>query len=66
MRNTSIITADRATHLRIVAVSLFASVAVMIVGIAARPQAEAGPQAATVMKAGKAMLAGGADTTTIR
>jgi hypothetical protein len=37
-RNSSMITADRATHLKIVVVALLASVTVMIVGIAARPQ----------------------------
>ena len=38
MNNTSFFTADRATHLKIVVVSLLASITVMVVGIAARPQ----------------------------
>jgi hypothetical protein len=36
-RNASFFTADRSTHLKIVAVSLLASIAVLVVGIAARP-----------------------------
>ena len=39
MNNSSFFTADRTTHLKIVVVSLLASIAVMVVGIAARPQA---------------------------
>ncbi len=63
MTNSSLITADRATHLKIVVVALLASVVVMVVGIAARPQTDAGPQ---VVKAGPSMLATGADDATIR
>jgi hypothetical protein len=40
MNNASIVNADRTTHLKVIAVSLVASIAVVIVGIAARP---AGP-----------------------
>lgn len=39
MNNSSFFTADRTTHLKIVVVSLLASIAVMVVGIAARPTA---------------------------
>jgi len=65
MRNPSLFTADRATHLKIVAVALLASVTVMIVGIAARPQLD---QSATaqVVKPTKPMLATGTDLNTIR
>jgi hypothetical protein len=56
MRNSSLITADRATHLKIVAVALLASVTVMIVGIAARPQVDTA-MSVQVVKPGPAMLA---------
>ena len=64
-RNSSMITADRATHLKIVVVALLASVTVMIVGIAARPQLD---QSATaqVVKPAKPVLATGSDLSTIR
>jgi hypothetical protein len=62
MNNSSLITADRVTHLKIVAVALLASIAVMVVGIAARPGADA-PQ---VVKAGPSMLATDTANTTIR
>lgn len=39
MNNSTFFTADQSTHLKIVVVSLLASIAVMVVGIAARPQA---------------------------
>ncbi|HLH90909.1 MAG TPA: hypothetical protein VKX28_20850 [Xanthobacteraceae bacterium] len=64
MNNSSLITADRVTHLKIVAVALLASIAVMVIGIAARPGADAtGPQ---VVKAGPSMLATEPARTTIR
>jgi hypothetical protein len=59
------ITADRATHLKIVVVALLASVTVMIVGIAARPQLDAGGTA-QVVKPTKPILATGTDLSTIR
>ena len=64
-RNSSMITADRATHLKIVVVALLASVTVMAVGIAARPQID---QSATaqVVKPSKPMLAIGSEATAIR
>ena len=64
-RNSSMITADRATHLKIVVVALLASVTVMIVGIAARPQLDPGATA-QVVKPTKPILATGTDLSTIR
>jgi len=63
-RNSSMITADRATHLKIVVVALLASVTVMIVGIAARPQLD--QNTAQVVKPSKPILATGTDLNTIR
>ncbi len=40
MTNHSLVTADRATHLKIVVVALLASVTVMVIGISARPQVD--------------------------
>jgi hypothetical protein len=58
MTNSSFLTADRATHLKIVVVSLLASITVMVVGIAARPHVETGQtQQANVYKPPKAILA---------
>jgi hypothetical protein len=52
MNNSSFFTADRTTHLKIVVVSLLASIAVMVVGIAARPTAsDTGMQAYKPTKA---------------
>jgi hypothetical protein len=62
MRNSSIRTADRTTHLKILAVALLASITVMVVGIAALPQADA----VQAMKPAKAMLAVGGQTVIIR
>ena len=64
-RNSSMITADRATHLKIVVVALLASVTVMIVGIAARPQVD-NTNTAQIVKPSKPMLATGSDLNTIR
>ena len=57
MNNSSFFTADRTTHLKIVVVSLLASIAVMAVGIAARPQVTNDTQQATVHKPPKAIMA---------
>ena len=65
MTNSSLVTADRATHLKIVVVSLIASLGVLVAGIAARPQADAGATI-QVVKAGKSLLAARADTPMIR
>jgi hypothetical protein len=42
MTNHSLVTADRATHLKIVVVALLASVTVMVIGISTRPQIDTG------------------------
>ena len=65
MTNSSLVTADRATHLKIVVVSLIASLGVLVAGIAARPQVDTGATI-QVVKAGKSLLAARADTPTIR
>ena len=65
MNNFTLTTADRMTHLKIVVVALLASVTVMVVGIAARPQVDT-RATAQVIKAGKPQLAIGAATSTIR
>jgi hypothetical protein len=66
MNNTSFFTADRTTHLKIVVVSLLASITVMVVGIAARPQAPGGTQQATVYKPPKAIMATSTDLQEVR
>ena len=65
MNNSSFFTADRATHLKVVTVALLGAIAVMVVGIAARPQID---QSATaqVVKPTKPILATGTDLNTIR
>ena len=70
MNNTSMFTADRLTHLKIVVVSLVAGIVVVGVGIAARPtvpdmstQLEA---RAPVLKAGQPVIWSSSDTSTIR
>ena len=73
MNNSTIFTADRTTHLKIVVVSLVASILVIIVGIAARTTTTttadttariqtAGP----AVKAGKPIAITNSDTSTIR
>jgi hypothetical protein len=57
MNNTSFFTADRATHLKIVVVSLLASIAVIVVGIAARPQASDATNQVSIYKPAKAIMA---------
>ncbi len=54
--NWSMYTADRTTHLKIVVVSLLASITVMAIGIAARPYPPAGAQV-IVYKASPPVLA---------
>jgi broad specificity phosphatase PhoE len=72
MNNSTIFTADRTTHLKIVVVSLVASIAVMIVGIAARttPLSETGARqvqtAGPALKAGKPVAITHSDSSTIR
>jgi hypothetical protein len=57
MNNSSFFTADRTTHLKIVVVSLLASITVLVVGIAARPQATDSSAQAIVYKPPKAIMA---------
>jgi len=66
--NTSIVTADSRTHLKIVVVALIASIAVMAVGISARsvPQDGTSARIVTPVKVGPAMMAIGHQTTEIR
>jgi hypothetical protein len=69
--NHSLVTADRTTHLKIVAVSLIAAIAVILVGITARI---ADPDTASarleaqgpVLKAGKPSAITARDNTAIR
>ena len=70
MNNYTLNTADRTTHLKIVAVSLVAGIVVVGVGIAARPDL---PDMSTrlearapVLKAGQPITWSSIDTTTIR
>jgi hypothetical protein len=70
MNNYSLSTADRLTHIKIVAVSLIAGIAVVGVGIAARPEL---PDMSTrlearapVLKPGKPVVWTRADDVTIR
>jgi hypothetical protein len=70
MNNYTMNTADRLTHLKIVAVSLVASIAVVGVGIAARSDlpdmtTRLGPRA-PVLKVGKPMIWTQSDRVTIR
>jgi hypothetical protein len=68
MNNTSIVTADRRTHLKIVVVSLIASIAVVVIGINARsvPSETTSARIPTPVKVGPSMLATGQQTTQIR
>jgi hypothetical protein len=70
MNNTSMRTADRLTHLKIVCVSLVAVLAVVSIGIAASPKApdmSAQLEArAPMLKAGQPVVWSGSETSTIR
>ena len=70
MNNTSMRTADRLTHLKIVAVSLVAALVVICIGVAASPT---GPHMSAqlearspVLKAGKPVIWSGSETSTVR
>jgi len=64
MNNSSFLTADRATHLKVVTVALLGAIRVMENNIASRPHVDAGsPQ---VVKAAPSMLATDAGNATIR
>ena len=65
MNNSTLITADRMTHIKIVVVALLASVAVIVVGIAARPQIDTSATA-QIVKPGKPQLANDAATSSVR
>ena len=70
MNNTSMHTAGRSTHLKIVGVSLVAAVAVVSIGIAAgRKAPDMGAQLearAPMLKAGQPAIWSGSETSTIR
>ncbi len=70
MNNYSLTTADRLTHVKIVAVSLIAGIAVVCVGIAARPTL---PDMSTrlearapILKPGKAVIWTSSEHITVR
>jgi hypothetical protein len=71
MNNSTIFTADRTTHMKIVAVSLVASIAILVVGIAAHkttsPDTTARIQTAgPAVKAGKPIAITHSNSSTIR
>jgi hypothetical protein len=71
MNNSTIFTADRTTHLKIVVISLVASIAVIVVGIAARTTTTADTTAriqtaGPAVKAGKPIAITHSDTSTVR
>ena len=71
MNNSTIFTADRSTHVKIVAISLVASIAVLVVGITARNTTAADTTAriqtaGPAVKAGKPIAITHSDTSTIR
>jgi hypothetical protein len=71
MNNSTIFTADRTTHVKIVVISLLASIAVLMVGIAARNTTTADITARTqvagpAVKAGKPVAISYSDTTAVR
>jgi len=63
--NHSIHSADRSTHLKIVAVALAAGIAVTAVGITARSDV-ADTRTARVIKAGKPVVVTNSDATMVR
>lgn len=66
MNNSSMFTADRGTHLKIVVVSLVCATLVAGIGIAARVSVATGKMEATVITIGKPVTASTADGTSIR
>jgi hypothetical protein len=72
MNNSTIVGADRTTHVKIVAISLAASVAVLLVGMMARNTTAVDTPAARIQVAGPAVKVGKpvavshSDTTVIR
>ena len=70
MNNSSLFAADRATHLKIVVVSLLCAMLVTGIGLAARvgddPNTASGRLETTVIKPGKPLTASAATNHTIR
>ena len=71
MNNSTIFTADRTTHVKIVAISLVASIAVLLVGMTARstPATDTTARiqiAGPAVKAGKPVAVSRSDVTAIR
>jgi len=71
MNNTSMFTADRMTHLKIVVVSLICATLVAGIGIASRisdttPAGNGRLEATGPIKAGKPVTAGTSETTSVR
>jgi hypothetical protein len=71
MNNSTIFTADRTTHVKIVVIALVASIAVSVVGIAARTTTAADTTtriqtAGPAVKAGTPIAISHSDTSTIR
>ena len=71
MNNSTMRTADRLTHLKIVAVALVAGIVVMGIGIAAMPPADLGLSTqlqarAPVLKAGQPVIWSSSDVSTVR
>lgn len=64
--NHSIYSADRATHVKVVVVALFAAIVVAGIGISARSFSNDGYTQARVIKAGTPMTNANADTALMR
>ncbi len=71
MNNATILTADRTTHIKIVVVSLVASILILLAGIAARTDARSDTTAriqtaGPAVKAGKPITVSRTETSAIR
>jgi hypothetical protein len=69
MNNSTIYTADRNTHLKIVVLSLIASISILIIGIASHvtpPDASHIQASGPPLKAGKPMAVTDSDALTVR
>jgi hypothetical protein len=66
MNNASLLTADRATHLKIVVVSLISAILIAGIGIASRVTAADSGITSTVIKPAKPLTAAGGEDRTIR
>ena len=68
MNNSSLFTADRMTHLKVVVVAMVCATLVAGVGVAARvtDSTATGRMEATVIKAGKPITASTSETRTVR